>query len=688
MPRFSYPRWIEERAPGGGDVAATPGGGQDSAASSWPIGPSAPVAEEASDLLLSACRSGLATRQTILVVVGGAGNGKSWLAKKVVEASGATRVGPPGRFASRAYDFDLSSDAVLRVINDATIPAGDGSADLGADIADMLKDGCHGLVCVNRGVIVGEARRHLGETKTDEEAVARALVAWLLSGSEILPAGTAVDFGAWQAESGPPGCGATSHYAFVRLHGPDSAGADVHVVYMDHASLLEPAPERARVRTPEEPLEPSPLTCVPIGAAVRRDAAFLRPLREVAERFLLDAPADWPGGELDPVKANATALCDEAVADGWCRAMRAAEIYGGMHLTYRDLWALATVSITGGVPLKVLETWVADRVAELARAGEDPDARIAPLAALAAARTHVVLFGALPADPPQNAPPWPGIRAPTEALNVVRAVDPLRDFAPPASFAVDEASVVDALATIEEGKRPGQSLADALAGRGAPGLAAAWSPLDLTLEDTVAACVDPSRQDGFSDRRALLAWYGQYLVRLVALSSGWPAFGDVVDSWQAAMRRGLRGGQLQDAIERSLREVVLPSREIATGDKTMLPLLRSRVVQVSPDDRHVAVRLDPRDFRVALRVEGAGLVLSIGRHGVEGAAAETALDFHLLREAMARRDGVGFTGSIREVEPRIERLRASIVAMEIGRETRGEGIADVVFAGREIVERG
>jgi hypothetical protein len=154
------------------------------------------------------------------------------------------------------------------------------------------------------------------------------------------------------------------------------------------------------------------------------------------------------------------------------------------------------------------------------------------------------------------------------------------------------------------------------------------------------------------------------------------------------MRRGLGGGQLQDTIARSLREVVLPSRELATGDKTMLPLLRSRVVQVSPDDRHVAVRLDPRDFRVALRVEGAGLVLSIGRHGVEGEAAETALDFHLLREAMTRRDGIGFTGSIREVEPRIERLRASIVAMEIGRETRGEGVADVVFAGRDIVERG
>ena len=687
MTAGSYPPWIMERAPGGPDVAASPGGGKGIASSKWPEGPTAPVAKEASDLLLSACRTGLRSRSTILFLVGGAGNGKSWLAKKLVEASGAKLRGATGRFASRAYDFDLKSGGALRVINDATIPAGDGNADLGADVASMLEDGCHGIACVNRGVIVGEARRYPGTTGTGSETAARAIVAWLIRGDEVFGPGEAVRVGDWRVDVVPPVSAAMSHYSFARLHGPGCAVADIHVVYMDHASLLEAAPDPARVHGPQESLEPSPLTCTPIGVGGRRNAAFLRPLTEVARRFLDYAPTEWPGGDLDPVKANATALLDDAVADGWCRVMRAAEVHGGMHLTYRDLWALATVSITGGAPLEVLQTWIADRAAELVRAGDDADARLAPLAALANARTPILLFGALPAENPRNAPGWPGARATTEALNGVQAVDPLRDFAPP-DAAVGEASVVDALAAIEEGDLPARGLASKLAGRGMPGLQCAWSLLDEALENTVARCVDPSRQDGVPDRSAVLAWYGQYLVRLVALSSGWPAFRNVVDDWQAAMRRGLDGDQLPQEMAGSLREVVLPSRELAGGRRTLLPLLRSRVIPVSPDDPHVAIRVDPLEFRVELRVEGSGLVVSIGRPGADADRAETALDFHLLREATARRGGTGFTDSIREVEPRIERLRARLVAIDTGREARGESTADVVFAGREIVERG
>lgn len=601
-----------------------------------------------------------------------------------MERAGARRAGARGRFASRAYRFDLPSGGALRVVNDATIPPADGDADLGRDVIEALEGREHCLICANRGVLLAEARRPIPHGAPGRERAARTLVAWLLRGREVVagaPWHTADGWMVTTESESPPG---RDHYAFARIEEPDAAGFDVHVVFMDRASLLEPAPDRATTGGPGRSLEIPPLIVDPIRAPAlgRRQAAFLVPLRSVAKHFEEDTARSWPGGRLDPVWANVRALQADAFADSWCRVMRAAEVQGGSHFTYRDLWALAILSIVGPSVPEKLAAWVSERAHEAEQA-RDETARLRALASLAQARTHISLFGGLRSCPPFGAPAPPGARAVIEAMERARAADPLLDFDP--GFRDDRVvDVLDRLSQIEDGGRPGGDLA-----ADDEAFFAAWSPLDSELEDAVAVLVDPAREDSLGvDRRAVLRWYGQYMFRLIGLATGRPAFGNVVDKWQAIMRRALRGQPLLPDVGRSLKAVVLPTRPVGGEERTYLPLLRSRVVQVAEEEEHVAIRVDPGDFRVEAPVGGDGLLLRMFRAGEDTNAAETSLDFHLLREALARAHGRGFTGSLRAVEPRLERLRARVLAIETGREAAGGPAADVVFAGREIIQPG
>ena len=76
----------------------------------------------------------------------------------------------------------------------------------------------------------------------------------------------------------------------------------------------------------------------------------------------------------------------------------------------------------------------------------------------------------------------------------------------------------------------------------------------------------------------------------------------------------------------------------------------------------------PRNrFEVEARTEGDRVRLEIvqGGHRNGSPAAVAVLDFHLLREASARSNGHGFTDSLMLIEPRIERIRASMVAFQL-----------------------
>ena len=117
---LGYPQWLVERVFGGTHVADTPGSTVKT--EHWPIGESPPVSKEVCDLLLAACHDEARDEGPVLVfLVGGAGNGKSFLAKQVANALAGSRVGDASKFY-RFYDYTLDSGAYLRIVNDATIP--------------------------------------------------------------------------------------------------------------------------------------------------------------------------------------------------------------------------------------------------------------------------------------------------------------------------------------------------------------------------------------------------------------------------------------------------------------------------------------------------------------------------------------------------------------------------------------
>jgi len=87
----NYPDWILERAFGGSMVADTPGHRPDS--HHWPQGESAPAAADCCELLVEACNQSNPSNGAVFVfLVGGAGNGKSYLANKVTNEIAGKRL--------------------------------------------------------------------------------------------------------------------------------------------------------------------------------------------------------------------------------------------------------------------------------------------------------------------------------------------------------------------------------------------------------------------------------------------------------------------------------------------------------------------------------------------------------------------------------------------------------------------
>lgn len=226
-----------------------------------------------------------------------------------------------------------------------------------------------------------------------------------------------------------------------------------------------------------------------------------------------------------------------------------------------------------------------------------------------------------------------------------------------------ESTVIDdALDGLKDGILPGAKLAaqDAVIG-------AYWSVLDARIEEIVGEAIDPDTKLGLTlkERSRLLSWYGRYLYRLVALVRGWPAYVSVVSAWQEAWLDARQGGRLDVLLEDAILEIVAPVSE--GSNKTLFTFLQPRVAQGEPNAPKVRIEIPRNDMNLAARVDGDRVDIEIklrSQHDDQNPAV-TTLDFHLLREAMAGLQGHGFTDSRLIIEPRIERLRAAMVAAQI-----------------------
>lgn len=649
-----YPWWILERGFGGMGTAVSPI--SKNTRDKWPDGPSAPSALEACMSLVKACN---AFREPIepscmVILVGGAGNGKSKLAADTVAQIDGKLQGESSKFARRKYSFLLETGRDLTVINDATIPAKDRyPAPLLRDLAEAIERHEHLLGCVNRGVLISEASTVLNDNDKDELHVARCLANWLLTGAR--PELPESEFLLEVTEDATED---TGNYGFAKVFKSGSHLASIHAVYMDQASLLEPWHiSDERETKPLEPLDVRGSTSVPLLSSERasKPCAFEECLAKAALAFTADAK----GRSLDPFLANARSLQAELPARGWCSIMRGAEVISGSQFTYRELWALVAHSLVGpSTPggldglSEEIDTWI--DVVE-----DNGDDALEALVALGNMRTHMLLFDAgnagVSRSPTRFWHSWPSTS--NEALKSISLADPLRQFGP--SDGKQYLELADRLSRVEDKDLPIRGLAQKETAVGQY-----FTALDALIEAKIAEAVNPENdRSSLKGRNSLLNWYGRYMYRLVAFARGWPAHSSVIHAWQDAWIDAQSGRPIRRELEDAILDIVAPVEH--KNSEAYFTFLKPRVAGNSADQSVAEIEIPRNRMRISAKAFGdrIEIVIDTGDAGDrKNLQARTSLDFHLLREAQSRVRGQGFTDSLELIEPRIERLRASLVA--------------------------
>ena len=648
----NYPSWILKRGFGGLGTAVSPI--SHNIQDKWPDGPSAPYAYEACEALIRACNTYYPSDPCcIVVLVGGAGNGKSKLAADLVKQVKGTLQGSRSRFASRKYSFGLETGCVLKVINDATIPAEDRhEAPLLRDIAEAVAGPQHLLACVNRGVLISEASAKVDEDE-EETRLASHLAAWLLTGKDPEFSGNDI-----RLDVEPVSSSGSTNYGFSKLYKLNKHVASIHVVYMDQASLLERWPESGGLSgNALEPLQFRASTSVPLLSSMRAESpcAFEECLRKATTAFASDAS----GRTLDPILANAHSLKGELPARGWCSVMRGAEVISGSQFTYRELWALVAHSLVGPSTVGVMQGMASEIDSWLDVVESDNDGALDALVALGNMRTHMLLFDAgnsgVASSPTSYEHSWPTTS--NEALKSVSLADPLRQFGP--SDGAEYVELADRLSRIEDGELPIKSLA-----REEDAVGQYFTELDARIEAEIANAVNPENdRSNLKERNSLLDWYGRYMYRLVAFARGWPAHCSVINAWQDAWIDAQTGRPFRREIEDAILDIVAPVEN--NSSVAYFTFLKPRVAGNTTHQSVAEIEIPRNRMRVSAESSGDRIEIVIESGGASdqtNSEARTSLDFHLLREAISRVHGKGFTDSLELIEPRIERLRARLVA--------------------------
>ncbi|MEL6754784.1 MAG: hypothetical protein AAFO57_12210, partial [Pseudomonadota bacterium] len=441
--------------------------------------------------------------------------------------------------------------------------------------------------------------------------------------------------------------------------------AALHVVYMDGASLLEQwTPPEDQSEDYRAPLSTGSVEVTPVLSEDRRArrSAFQGCVTDTATTLLKEFERD----ELDPVHANIASLSNDDVASGWCSLLRGAAVISGTHFTYRELWALFVQSVLGPASptnLESLRKWVDERILQVRDQSGEP--RLRALLALGSMRTHMLLFdaGTIGSKDWEKGDlfPWPDTE--NDALRAVRLADPLRSFGP--ADGRQSTELADRLSEIEEGKLPGQKLADENLA-----VASYWSPLDAEIERVIRDEVDPrNEQSTLSRRNSLLGWYGRYMFRMVGVANGWSAHCSVVNEWQKAWVDADRSQRLSHDLSEAILDIVAPP-STERGAESFFTFLKARVDAGDSAIERAMIGVQRNRFEITATAVGERVELQIeqGRHGEAPPAATTLLDFHLLREAMARQNGHGFTDSLMLIEPRVERIRASLVSYQLSQD--------------------
>lgn len=626
---------IPERGFGGRDVADAPGIHDDGF---WPVGPSAPGADEAKDWFHAAIAEG--GQPCWMFLLGAPGNGKSHLSARLVR--GLTEVDRRDNgLAHRSYRYEAPSRRQLLLINDATISRpGDGgqTAPLLQDLREAASRGNHVVANVNRGILFEERAADPGP----DDAV-RQLLDWLHQG----PArgGTAVR--QLDAQS--------DYLTLLELEvEPGAQSIRVVVVRMDACSLFEPRPTVRLTATDGDSknlLAPYKITRLSKRGEKLASTTTAGP---VLGAFVGQLP-DPPEGPANPIAANATSMRSIRSQSAMLTLLRCAEIATSRRFTYRELWGAVSLSLVGDLPQRIAgqtpSEWLDVNTAarNVADQGE-----LAAYVDAAQLRAHVSLFGARPS--PLSS--WSrAVRGPVvEALSTI---DPVRDARPGnGGHAEGWASpVLDAFVSRGSGESPLEALVDA----DGDAIAHYVTSFDWELDQVFVRYREPQV---LSDResRALESWYGEYLLRLYAFAKGIPAFSQEIGAWTELWTSAATGQASEQDLMQRLRALLLPPHQPGQMNSPLVvPAFAARTEPVTARvERPTFVASMLPQWNLVPHAEGDDLFIEL-RDGAD-ALVSLHMDFAMIRETFACEDGhPGITEHAASAAPRLERFRSSLL---------------------------
>jgi len=622
--------------------------------------------------------------QAILLLVGAPGNGKSFISDLITRV--LQPLDEPTQRHRRKYKFKSNCERVLVVINDATIPSSEksSSGDLIKDIDVAIASGHSLLINVNRGVIYDELRA-VGRKRNSE---GREVVEWI--SGRFKNTGLSLDF--------LDDCGDPEGYPLRRaiLQPKASSGTiAVGAVFMDGCSLFEPevGNEQAEFNNAEFPR----LTATyRIQAFVERTPASNdgTPAGALIKDFAARLPDPPPELEdvLDPFAANISGLRDERIRAGMLRIFRAGEIVSSSHMSYRELWGAVAIAILGSelcdpksqgsrevdAPLKWLET-----------AQPRPDnhrQRLSQLMRLGNCRTHQAIFGA---SMPASIGGTPNSVHSSPTFDLLRKVDPVKDAVAGAGTGGGWAeSVYDAFMSRSDDSSILQDLLFLLPEQDP--VRSYVTPLDRAIDEVVCAALSDSKtwlDNREGDRRALISWYSEYLLRMYAVCHGHCAFEMEISEWTTAWTYAARTNSVTPIVAKGFRTLLLPAYESSQAGYSLLPLFDARVEPIvgEPVDPRLALRATS-SVEIGARVEDDQIFLEIkvldgsGRMPA-GPIVSLALDFGLLRECLASSENSrGLIELSKITTPRIERFRSALLRGNSGKQ-------QLVVVGRGVNEQ-
>lgn len=608
---------LQKRSFGGEDVATRPGAEDDAW---WPKGALLPGIQNLIDDFVASAAGAKGLRMVFLL--GGAGNGKSYAARELGHRLGI--IADADALAHRIYETNCGGTRI-ELLNDATIaPSGNYKQQqkvaLAADIQRWwnLSSQCAvaAFCCVNRGIVIDELRA-LSEHGDSIGVFARAVIRWLASPTM----GMASELSARTLDLEQ-----ILKDESYRQEDFELDGHTVHIAALsvDCYSLLQSGAHHT----------PSIAGALFHSIIDRcRDDALSRP-------------------EQCPIRANALQWLSPDMISKWESLLASAEIASGRLHSYRDIWGLASLSILG--PRFAATDGASglldhvDRCLELVRSADSPTARLRPLLDLARFRLHNALFRS----------PVPGEH---DALALYPPATPahagLSLVDPSVWGSKDSPDVESAMQVIALGDHPSSCLDQSI-------LAVAWREFDQALEDAVIAVLS---EDSCPDsiRRRLISWLGGYLMRAIAVARGNLGNSEVLRAWRHCRERSANGpSSLPIELDRAIRTLLFPFQDEAPSDRVLIPAFAVRVepLVASHDGMGPTLAEAIAHNGITLRVKRSGgrLLLECVQAGTQRVIGQLALDFSLLREALASRGNVaGQTESTSYVEPRIERCRAS-----------------------------